>query len=82
MRTFKGHSKGVYPMVFIPAPDNLGDEDEVSDCGDSERLCPGGRTQHQAWRHVDHWQCRPHCKELEVAALLFSFHNIFIFIQL
>ena len=29
VRTFKGHSKGVYPMVFIPAPDNLGDEDEV-----------------------------------------------------
>merc|ERR550532_855376 len=28
VRTFKGHSKGVYPMVFIPAPDNLGDEDE------------------------------------------------------
>ena len=30
VRTFKGHSKGVYPMVFIPAPDNLGDEEEVT----------------------------------------------------
>ena len=37
IRTFKGHSKGVYPMVFIPAPDNLGDEDE----GEGPNIRPG-----------------------------------------
>ena len=37
IRTFKGHSKGVYPMVFIPAPDNLGDEEE----GEGPNIRPG-----------------------------------------
>ena len=68
VRTFKGHSKGVYPMVFIPAPDNLGDEDEVLPTLTLRHcdLWSGGRTKHQAGRHVDHGQRGSHRQKLEV----------------
>merc|ERR1712106_1242973 len=37
IRTFKGHGKGVYPMIFIPAADDLGDEEET----DGPNIRPG-----------------------------------------
>merc|ERR1712241_1528889 len=37
IKTFKGHQKGVYPLVFIPASDDLGEEDS----GEGPTIKPG-----------------------------------------